>query len=56
MEPPKVKLYGKESEVWALLKKLDNSGRLGAIKESDIYPGYQKPVYSQLGRTSIETD
>ena len=46
VEPPRVKLYGKESEVWALLRKLDNSGRLGAIKESDIYPGYQAGLFS----------
>ena len=46
VEPPRVKLYGKESEVWALLKKLDGSGRLCAIKESDIYPGYQAGLFS----------
>ena len=46
VEIPRVKLYGKESEVWALLKKLDSSGRLGAIKESDIYPGYQAGLFS----------
>ena len=35
-----------DTEVWKLLRKLDDSGRLGLLKEEDIFPGYQAGLFS----------
>lgn len=43
---PTVRIFGKDSEVWKLLRKLDDSGRLGLLKESDIFPGFQAGLFS----------
>ena len=46
VEPPPVKIFASETEKWKLLRKLDASGRLGAILEGEVYPGYQAGLFS----------
>ena len=45
-EPPPVKLYGNEAEIWKLFHKLDDSGRLGIIRDSEILPGFQAGLFA----------
>lgn len=46
-EPPSVKIFfGSADETWKLLHKLDATGRLGLLKESEIFPGYQAGLFS----------
>ena len=45
-QPPPVKIFASESEKWKLLRKLDASGRLGAIREGEVYPGYQAGLFA----------
>ena len=46
VEPPPVKIFASETEKWKLLRKLDASGRLGAILEGEVYQGYQTGLFS----------
>lgn len=45
-EVPVVRLFGDESELWKLFKKLDASHRLGAIPDTEIIPGFQAGLFS----------
>lgn len=45
-QPPQVKIFASESEKWKLLRKLDATGRLGAIREGEVYPGYQAGLFA----------
>ncbi len=45
-EPPAVRIFGSDKEVWNLLWKLDQSGRLGAVKEEAVYTGFQAGLFS----------
>eukprot|EP00438_Fugacium_kawagutii_P000083 Skav218697 [mRNA] locus=scaffold1346:227635:232409:- [translate_table: standard] len=45
---PVVKVHGSKSEVWALLKKLDDSGRLGVIKHHQKVHGFEAGLFSVL--------
>lgn len=38
--PPAVKIFASEGEKWALLRKLDSTGRLGVFRLRQAYPGY----------------
>ncbi len=44
-DPPRVRVYGSEDEVWQLLKKLDSSGRLGVLRERDVLEGFQAGLF-----------
>lgn len=44
--PPVVRIHGKPSEVWKLLRALDASGRLGVVRESEIIAGYGAGLFS----------
>ena len=50
-DPPVVRIFGKHDEVWQLVKKLDATGRLGALRECDILEGYQAGLFS-VGKSS----
>ena len=50
-DPPRVRVFGSEDEVWKLLKKLDSSGRLGALRECDVLEGYQAGLFA-VGKSS----
>jgi hypothetical protein len=45
-DPPQVRLFGDEAELWKLFKKLDSSGRLGAIPDTKVLPGFQAGLFS----------
>ena len=45
-EPPSVKLFGDSGELWKLFKKLDDSGRLGAIPDDNVWHGYQAGLFA----------
>lgn len=44
-DPPNVRVYGSDAEVWQLLKKLDGSGRLGILREHEVLEGYQAGLF-----------
>ena len=41
-----MKIFASESEKWALLKKLDQTGRLGVIRAKEAYSGYQAGLFA----------
>lgn len=43
---PSVKIHGNEKETWKLLRKLDQTGRLGLIPEHKVFHGYQAGLFS----------
>ena len=45
---PAVRIFASEEEKWALLRKLDASGRLGVVKSRDVLPGFQAGLFSVL--------
>ena len=45
-DPPLVRLFGSDSDVWQVLRKLDSTNRLGALKEHEVYMGYQAGLFS----------
>ena len=45
-DPPAVRLFGTESDVWSVLRKLDATGRLGALKEHEVYSGFQAGLFA----------
>ena len=44
--PPAVKIFASEAEKWALLRKLDSTGRLGVFRLRQAYPGYQAGLFA----------
>ena len=51
IEPPPVKLFGQEAEIWKLFKKLDETGRLGIVKDTEVLPGLQAGLFA-VGKDS----
>ena len=45
---PPVRIFASETEKWALLRKLDSSGRLGVVRSSEVLPGFQAGLFSVL--------
>ena len=41
-----MKIFASESEKWALLKKLDQTVRLGVIRAKEAYSGYQAGLFA----------
>ena len=50
-DPPCVRIFGKQEEVWQLLVKLDATGRLGGLRECDVLEGYQAGLFA-VGKSS----
>ena len=50
-DPPRVRVFGSDEEVWKLLQKLDKSGRLGALRECDVLEGFQAGLFA-VGKSS----
>ena len=50
-DPPRVRVFGSDEEVWKLLEKLDKSGRLGALRECDVLEGFQAGLFA-VGKSS----
>ncbi len=50
-DPPCVRIFGKQEEVWQLIAKLDSTGRLGVLRECDVLEGYQAGLFS-VGKSS----
>ena len=46
--PPAVRIHASQKELWKLLRKLDSSGRLGLVRESEVLQGYQAGLFSIL--------
>ena len=45
-DPPQVKLFGDACELWKLFQKLDATGRLGAIPDTKVLPGFQAGLFA----------
>ena len=44
--PPRVRVHASRDEVWKLLKKLDQTGRLGVVRHRDLVRGHQAGLFS----------
>lgn len=45
-EVPLVRMHGTDEEVWKLMRKLDSTGRLGAVREDRVRQGFQAGLFS----------
>ena len=45
---PPVRVFASETEKWALLRKLDKTGRLGVLRSSEVLHGFQAGLFSVL--------
>ncbi len=46
--PPTVRIHASQKELWLLLRKLDSSGRLGLVRETELLQGYQAGLFCVL--------